>query len=193
MYKVSNEIKEKIKEVLGDSNISNEEKKSIIVDIFANLFGVPPMPAQQGSSDDSVEYDPEYAAGYNLGKWFAAETYKNYGHEPNTENMIDIPRRERMKILESAGQKLPKDQRLFDIIGNGLTVEEKIQLIIDLFMEPDDSQNQQQNQQGQQNGQQNQQSQQNQKQNKQSNRSTLWHLHTYMSIQNTVCWMVPIR
>lgn len=169
MYKVSNEIKEKIKEVLGDSNISNEEKKSIIVDIFANLFGVPPMPAQQGSSDDSVEYDPEYAAGYNLGKWFAAETYKNYGHEPNTENMIDIPRRERMKILESAGQKLPKDQRLFDIIGNGLTVEEKIQLIIDLFMEPDDSQNQQQNQQGQQNGQQNQQSQQNQQQNQQSN------------------------
>ena len=163
MYNISNEIREKMREVLADNNISNEEKKHIIVDIFANLFGAEPStPSFDNSDDDTLEYDPEYAAGYNLGKWFASETYKNYGHEPNTENMIDIPKRERMKILESAGQKLPKDQRLFDIIGNGLTLDEKIQLIIDLFMEPDENSKPSQGQQGQ--GQNQQSQQQNQQQ-----------------------------
>ena len=163
-YNISDEIREEIKDVLTNSNISNSEKKSIIVDIFAKLFGAEPTPSMPGDmSDNSIEFDPEYAAGYNLGKWFASETYKNYGHEPNTENMIDLPKREKMRILESVGTKLPKDQRLMDIIGNMLTPEEKIKLIIDLFMEPDDSQQSKQGQ-GQGQGQQQNQSNQNNQQ-----------------------------
>ncbi len=140
-YNISDEIRDEIREVLTNNNISNDEKKSIIVDIFAKLFGSEPTPATPDNmSDDAIQFDPEYAAGYNLGKWFASETYKNYGHEPNTENMIDLPKRERMKILESVSTKLPKDQRLMNIIGDILTPEEKIKLIIDLFMEPDENQ-----------------------------------------------------
>lgn len=140
-YNISDEIRDEIREVLTNNNISNDEKKSIIVDIFAKLFGSEPTPAMPDNmSDDAIQFDPEYAAGYNLGKWFASETYKNYGHEPNTENMIDLPKRERMKILESVSTKLPKDQRLMNIIGDILTPEEKIKLIIDLFMEPDENQ-----------------------------------------------------
>ena len=161
MYNISDEIKMRMKDVLSDNNISNEEKKHIIVDIFAELFGKQ-QSSQQSQDDDSFKYDPEYAAGYNLGKWFASETYKNHGHEPNTENMIEIPKRERMRLLESFGQKIPKDERLFGIIGNNLSIDQKIQMIIDLFMEPEDGnnnqqQNQQQNQQN--NQQQNQQNQ----------------------------------